>query len=70
VPGDARRPADGLYHGVPQLTAIDPSLQHADSTTAVILIAGRLGADPGPATAVLVAGGYRGGPPADEGVVF
>jgi hypothetical protein len=52
------------------LTAIDPSLQHADSTTAVILIAGRLGADPGPATAVLVAGGYRGGPPADEGVVF
>jgi hypothetical protein len=28
----ARWPADGLYRGVPQLTGIDPSLQHADST--------------------------------------
>ena len=34
-PGDARRPANDPYRGVPHLTAIDPSLQHADSTTQV-----------------------------------
>jgi hypothetical protein len=39
VQGDVRRPADGLGRGVPQVTAIDPSLQHVDSTTVVILTA-------------------------------
>jgi len=31
VPGDACLPADSLYRGVPQLTAVDPSFQHANS---------------------------------------
>jgi hypothetical protein len=35
VPGDAGLPADSLYRGVPQLTAVDPSLQHANSTDRV-----------------------------------
>jgi len=38
VPGAARRPAPGVYLGVPRLTAIDPSLPHADSTTVVVLL--------------------------------
>jgi hypothetical protein len=33
--GTTRWPALGLHLGVPQVTAIDPSLQHADSTTMV-----------------------------------
>ena len=35
VPGDTRWPVDGPYRGVPQLTAVDPLLQHADSTMVV-----------------------------------
>jgi hypothetical protein len=29
---------DGLCRGIPQLTVIDLSLQHADSTTEVVLL--------------------------------
>jgi hypothetical protein len=31
-----------LHQGVPQLTAIDSSLQHADSTAVVVLLAGQM----------------------------
>ena len=40
VPGDPHGPADGMPLGVPQLTAINPSLQHVNSTTVVALLVG------------------------------
>jgi hypothetical protein len=43
VPGDVRSPEPGLYLGVPWVTAVDRSLQHADSTMVVVLLAGQMG---------------------------
>jgi hypothetical protein len=43
MPGDAGGPVHDLYRGIPQLTVIDPSLHHVDSTRKVVLLAQKRG---------------------------